>query len=173
MNIELRNHTENLQSIVIDFSCFLGLNDKDINTLKLVAKYHDIGKKFIADEILFKRETLTSSEVKILKTHPVKSFTAIMSNPSLSFDIAYLSLLHHERIDGTGYPLGLTGDKIPRLTKIITICDSYEAMIGTRCYRRQLSIKEALGEIESNLNTQFDYALGKQFIEFITKNNCL
>ena len=79
-------------------------------------------------------------------------------------------LYHHERIDGTGYPFGLSGDEIPLFAKIVSICDAYDVMISGRKYSKALSQKEALEEISRCSGTQFDSKIAKLFIEMIKEN---
>jgi polar amino acid transport system substrate-binding protein len=83
--------------------------------------------------------------------------------------MADIVLYHHERYDGKGYPEGLQGEDIPYQSRIISIVDSYDAMISDRVYKPKKTIPEALIEIERNLSTQFDPEIGRQFIEMKKK----
>lgn len=164
---ELLKHTNRTVFISHLFANYLGLSKEDKNILLLSAKYHDIGKLFIDDNILYKEGRLTEEEFKIIKMHTWYSHDALLSTEMFDNEILESVLLHHERIDGRGYPIGLKGKDIPETAKVLTICDSYEAMIGERSYREPLTKEEAIKEIEKNLGTQFDEELGKEFIKFL------
>jgi HD-GYP domain-containing protein (c-di-GMP phosphodiesterase class II) len=86
--------------------------------------------------------------------------------------IREIILYHHERIDGQGYPFQLTGDQIPYLVKIITLCDAYDAMTENRSYKPSLSIDQALEEIRQCSGTQFDQSLAKKFTQYIKERHC-
>jgi HD-GYP domain-containing protein (c-di-GMP phosphodiesterase class II) len=90
-----------------------------------------------------------------------------MSVPELS-GVANYILTHHERWDGKGYPLGISGEDIPILSRILAVADAYDAMIESRVYRKALSKEEALNEIKNNSGTQFDPNISNLFIEILS-----
>ena len=130
----------------------------------MLAKLHDIGKVGIPEEILSKPGELTKEEYEIIKTHAEKGYRIAMFNPELK-KIAPCILAHHERYDGTGYPLGLKGNDIPLLARIINVVDSYDAMTNKRVYKGSLSAEEAKKELKKNSGTQFDPMIVEEFLE--------
>lgn len=84
-------------------------------------------------------------------------------------DVASYVLAHHERWDGNGYPKGIKGENIPLQSRIVAICDAYDAMVGERPYRKSLSKQEALQELRRNAGTQFDPSIAQACVEAITR----
>lgn len=167
MHNELLNHVEQTVKIAYSFGEYLDLSEEELNILYLSAKYHDIGKIFIPEDILYKTEKLTKDEFNIIKRHPKYSYDILLASDTFNEEILNVVLEHHERVDGKGYPFGLTGDKISYTAKILSICDSYEAMTGNRCYKKSLTREEGIEEIYKGLGTQFDKDLGLAFINFL------
>ncbi len=140
--------------------------DYEVEEIKLVASVHDIGKISISDNILLKPNKLSPDEYEKIKYHSESGYK-IISNIIDNEDIAIAVLYHHERFDGTGYPHGLKGEKIPLYSRIISICDAYDAMTSNRTYRDALQKKQAIKEIKRNSGTQFDPVLVERFLEII------
>lgn len=130
--------------------------------LELLATLHDIGKIGISDQILNKPGPLTPEEWIEMKKHPEIGYRIAFSTTELS-SIARYILCHHERWDGNGYPQGLIGTKIPLLSRIISIVDSYDAMCDKRSYNQAMTPLEALDEIDNNSGTQFDPQIARIF----------
>jgi len=126
-----------------------------IDLIKSAALLHDIGKIGIDKNILNKTEKLDKEEFDTIKTHPAIGAT-IISDLSYLANITDIIKHHHERNDGRGYPDGLSHDKIPLETSILTIADSFDAMTTNRPYRHSLSLDTALSEIKINAGTQFN-----------------
>lgn len=140
----------------------------EVDEIKLVALVHDIGKIAIDERILSKPSRLTDAEFNTIKSH-CESGYKIVTNILSNDDIAMAVLYHHERYDGTGYPHGLTGKEIPLYSRIISICDAYDAMVSGRVYRAAIDKEEALQELISNKSTQFDPELVDLFVELMNK----
>lgn len=166
-NLETVNHIKKTVELADRFGKFMNLTKAQLRDLHLSAKYHDIGKKYINQEILYKKGKLTSDEFNELKKHPQLSYSVLEGVGIFNKSVLCAVVQHHERIDGKGYPLGLKGNQITYLAKILSICDSYEAMTADRCYKKSLTKYEAIKEIHNCLATQFDRELGLKFIEFI------
>lgn len=147
----------------------LNLNKEDTETLVYGAYMHDIGKINIAQEILMKKMPLTNEEWEILKTHPEEGVQVIKSVESLE-KIVPIILHHHEKYNGTGYPLSLKGEDIPYLARILTVVDSFDAMTSNRPYNKRKSYEDAIEELRRCSGTQFDPVIAEKFIEVIQEN---
>jgi HD-GYP domain-containing protein (c-di-GMP phosphodiesterase class II) len=139
------------------------LEQEQIHGIYLAGLLHDIGKMGVDESVLRKGGKLTEREMSDIKKHPSIG-AGILNEIKQMRSIVPGVLCHHERIDGKGYPDGLTGEKIPLLGKIIGLADSFDAMTSKRTYRNAMTIKEALAEIEKGLGTQFDEKIGRIFI---------
>lgn len=146
-----------------------GLSDLEMSQLSLLCLLHDIGKVGIPLEILNKPGRLTAEEWEVLKSHTEKGYQIAISSWELR-DIAEMILYHHERWDGKGYPKGLEGEEIPLLSRIISVVDSYDAMINNRSYRRAISIEEAKAEMRRCSGTQFDPVLTEEFLKMLDED---
>lgn len=165
---EVLRHSSNVRDLATEFSVFLGWGAKEIQTIRLGAFIHDVGKSFIPAEILFKSGRLTAEEYEIVKEHCRKGYVYLKSEyPMIERDLLAIVLEHHERVDGKGYPLGLKGDDIHPYAKLISLCDVYDAITSTRSYKVAYSSRYALNAIEEGLGTQFDEELGQQFLAFM------
>lgn len=162
-------HSKRVSKICTMFSEHLNLDKKQIETLRIAALFHDIGKIGIPDKILLKEGNLTNSEYETIKLHPVIGAN-IFSSTEVFKDISKIIIAHHEKIDGTGYPYGLKGDEISYHTKILTICDSFDAMVSKRPYKDKKSLEFALSELKKGVNTQFDKELTNLFLKFYKQN---
>jgi HD-GYP domain-containing protein (c-di-GMP phosphodiesterase class II) len=140
------------------------LTEEQLHRIYLSGLLHDIGKIGIDESVLRKKGKLTDQERDCIKTHPSIG-AGILNEIKQMHDIVPGVLCHHERIDGRGYPNGLTGDEIPLMGKVIGLADSFDAMTSDRVYRPAMTIEEAIAEIEKGLGTQFDGDVAKAFIE--------
>ena len=142
----------------------LGLPEDEIKELKTVGLLHDIGKIAIEENILNKQGKLTDEEWEEIKRHPEIGYRILSTVNDMS-EMAEYVLAHHERLNGMGYPKGLKGEEIPLQSRIITIADSYDAMISERSYRNALPEEVAIEELKINAGIQFDTELIRIFIE--------
>lgn len=167
------SYTKNHSDRVSYYSCLigkqLGLNETDLDILKQGALFHDIGKIGIPDSILRKPEKLTDDEYDDIKTHP--SIGAKILAPAKIFsDLIPIVLNHHERYDGKGYPIGLSGEDIPLMARIVCVADSFDAMTSDRSYRPRFKVLDALEEIEKCKGTQFDPYVVDAFMISLREN---
>ncbi len=138
-----------------------GLTGEQIELMTSASALHDLGKISIPDAILLKNAPLTQVERKIMETHCEKG-CEILSKAPKDWSEAYLKMsmdicrYHHEKYDGTGYPMGLKGDEIPLEAKIMAIADVYDALVSERCYKQPISHEEAYKIIEDSMGTHFD-----------------
>ena len=140
-----------------------GLSDNEVDKLVLLSSIHNIGTICLNDSIFFKNEPLSSEEWIEIRKHPEIGYRIAMAIPNFSA-AADLVLSHHERYGGSGYTRMLKGDEIPKLVRIFTILDTYDALCCNRPYRSAMSPTEALAEISANAGTQFDPFLADRFI---------
>ena len=144
-----------------------GLSDYEQKVLEYSGIFHDIGKIAVPDDVLFKPARLTRDEYRMMKLHPLQSVEIIaplIDDPFFK-DVMPAVELHHERLDGTGYPYGLEDKDIPLLTKIVSIVDSVDAMVSTRPYCKGMPMERVIGELKRCSGTQFDPDLVKIYIE--------
>lgn len=134
----------------------LNLSPKELKSLGTGAFLHDIGKIKISSKIINKKGSLTTSEYDIVKRHPILGYNILKSAGITDNIILSCVFQHHERIDGTGYPLSLTQEKISYFAKIISICDVYTAISANRSYRPRFNPNEAYEYILSGVNSSFD-----------------
>lgn len=159
-------HANRLSDICMKMGMKLNLTYQELNNLNLLAKVHDLGKVGIPDNILFKPSALNAAEWEIMKLHPEKGFRIAIAAPDLT-GIADLILKHHERWDGTGYPIALKGKEIPLECRILSVADTFDAIINDRPYSKARSKEEALAEIIRCSGTQFDPEVVEVFLKII------
>lgn len=161
---ETEQHNERVVIRAIKVGEKLGLSMSELDELKIAAGLHDIGKIGISDDILSKSTSLTDEEYEIIKTHTEKGYRIIKASSELK-SVAKSVLYHHERWDGNGYPMGLKGEEIPLLARVISVCDTFDVMISGRVYKSAMSKKSALEELKRCAGTQFDPKVVDIFID--------
>lgn len=161
-------HADRLQDAVVELALAVGVAESKLSDLRLLGRFHDIGKVGIPDHILFKPSRLDDSEFEIMKRHCEIGFRIAQASAELA-PIADWILKHQEWWDGRGYPLGLKGEDIPIACRILAIADAYDAMTNDRPYRGAMSHDEAVAELESCAGTQFDPELVKVFKQIIRR----
>ncbi len=145
----------------------LGFRELELQNIGVCALLHDTGLVKVADEILTKQEALTAEERHILQQHPIYGKKLLISKSGIypgAVDVAYY---HHERLDGSGYPRGVTAERIPYYAKIISIIDTYDTMTSDKVYSKGVSSLDACRHLYQNRDTLFDSAILKKFIHFI------
>jgi diguanylate cyclase (GGDEF)-like protein len=155
-------HSQKVRRYAVALAEAIGLSAGKVAIVSHAALLHDIGKIGIYDEILNKKEKLSSEEFKLIRTHPQLSTTIIQHVPSLTPCLPAI-LYHHERWDGKGYPDGVKGDKIPIEARILAISDSFDAMTSNRPYKKPMSYEESILELKRCAGTQFDPELVEEF----------
>jgi putative nucleotidyltransferase with HDIG domain len=142
-----------------------GCPEAEQRLVHTAALYHDVGKVMFADR-MFKAGKLTDEEWEIVKRHPERGAELVGHLPNHE-DVAAIILAHHERIDGRGYPRGLAGEDIPRLSRMISIADTYDVMTGRDSYRQPVSSAEAIEELRRVSGAQLDSSLVEIFVEHV------
>lgn len=164
-----KEHSDRVAKYAEMFGKYLKLDETELNTLILAADFHDIGKIGISDTVLLKPGKLTDEEYTKIKLHPVISVNILSSSETFK-DALPAIRHHHERIDGNGYPDKLKGNEIPHLARILSICDTFDAITSRRVYSGEMSIEDALQEIDRVKGTQLDKEYSESFIKFVRTN---
>ncbi len=147
----------------------MGLTGQELEYIGVAGYLHDIGKITVDRTIINNPRPLTDREFSELNKHVTTGYE-ILSHIRHPWDeIAYMTKCHHEKIDGTGYPQGLRGDEIPLGAKIVTLADSFDAMMTDRPYRARLTIDRALSDLQRNTGTQFDAKVVAAFCRLLLK----
>lgn len=161
-----RGHSDRVSAYSVLIGERLHLSPEEMNTLRIGALFHDIGKIGIPDSILLKNDTLTNDEYSEIKNHPTIG-AHILSNATIFADIIPIVKHHHERYDGKGYPSQLKGDNIPLLARIVAVADTFDAMTSRRSYRNAMGYSYTVHEIEKCKGTQFDPEIANVFLEIL------
>ena len=133
----------------------MGLPDDVTATIHMAAHVHDIGKIGIPDRVLLRNARLTPAEHALLRNHPRIGYDILSGCESLD-GVAEIVLHHHERWDGSGYPDGLAGERIPLGARIVAVCDSIDAMLGKRLCKKSMAPRECVQEIFLNAGSMYD-----------------
>lgn len=141
-----------------------GCSDAEAARISLGGFLHDLGKVGVPDAILRKPDRLTEEEYAVIKTHPDIGQRMLAGHP-LAALVNDAVLLHHERPDGSGYPQGLSGERIPVMARMVGICDAFDAMTSHRPYRAGMARDTALAILREQRGTQFDTRLTDVFVE--------
>ena len=136
----------------------------DIENIRMAALLHDVGKIGIPENILNKPGRLSDDEYEIVKAHPNYGYK-ILGNIEELNRVKDIIRFHHERVDGNGYPHNLKGFLIPMEARIIAVADTFDAITSDRAYRKGMSVKEALEELERVKGQQLDENVVEAFIE--------
>lgn len=158
-------HCMNVCILAVTFGRTLNLDANQLELLGLGALLHDIGKMRVPLEILNKPGALTDEEFGIIKTHSMSGYNMLRQKDDMPAEVLDIVKSHHERINGRGYPEGLTGDFIQRLTQITSIVDVYDAITSDRCYHDGIPPYDALKDMYAWAGENFDAALVEQFIK--------
>lgn len=155
-------HTMRVTEYALMLGMAMGLAESEILVLRRAAQFHDIGKLVIDLSCIQKPGRLTEEEWVLIRKHPSVGANIIQPLGFMERE-QFIIRHHHERVDGKGYPDGLTGDKLDDLTKILIVVDSYDAMTSRRNYRKNKTMEEAVEELIRCSGTQFDSDIVKYF----------
>lgn len=159
-------HADRLSRWCVSMGEKLALSNNQLNTLKILARIHDLGKVAVPDKILFKKEALNNKEWENIRQHPEKGSNIAITSSEYS-RLANLIHTHHERWDGSGYPSGLKGEEIPIEGRILAIADAFDVMTSNRPYREAFSKEEAIKELKACAGKEFDPELVQAFLKVI------
>lgn len=172
--VEIRDHYDGRHCYrVMEYSLAvadkLGLSDEQKEHMKFGAILHDIGKIGIKDSVMEKLSPLSSDEFKYIQKHSELG-TKILKELDFLEYISDVVLCHHERFDGKGYPLGISGNSIPLESRIIAVANAFDAMTNDRPYRKALPVDKAVEELQKHAGTQFDPKIVDIFVEGVKEN---
>jgi len=159
-------HSRKVSEYSVALSEKLNMPQDKVNNIRAASLLHDIGKVGVPDSILNKKEPLTDEEWNPIKGHPKLGVEILRHVIDLANCLPAI-LHHHEHYDGSGYPAGLKGEKIPLEARVLSVADAYDAMTSPRPYREQLSMEEAVKEIKRCSGTQFDPKVVELFCNII------
>jgi HD-GYP domain-containing protein (c-di-GMP phosphodiesterase class II) len=154
------------RELCVNFARFLKWQPKLIETVNSASLLHDVGKVIVSDSVLHKQERLTVAEFDIVKKHVEFAAVEIETIPGFK-NVANAVRDHHERWDGKGYPAGKKGEEISEIGRLLSLSDSFMAMVKSRPFRPGMSREKVLDVIEAELNTQFAPEMGKEFLKFM------
>ncbi len=164
-----KGHSERVRILSVELGRFIGLDFREIELLEHAAILHDIGKIGIDNFILQKQGKLTAKEYSLVKTHPLIGDDILGPIETLE-GVRKTIIQHHERYDGNGYPYGLRGDEISLKSKILSVVDTFDAMMTDRPYRKALSLQAIKDELRANAGKQFDPYVVGAFVEMLNLN---
>ncbi|MGI8555684.1 MAG: HD-GYP domain-containing protein, partial [Pyrinomonadaceae bacterium] len=142
----------------------LQLPAEDVEKLRISALLHDVGKIAVHDAILNKPTALTDDEFEIMKSHAQKGFKIMSQIPAMKEYLPGI-YMHHEMINGAGYPQGLKGAEIPLQAKIISVADTFDAMTTDRPYQKGMNLEDAVNRIKSFVGTRYDGKVVEALVE--------
>ncbi|MDF1870857.1 MAG: HD-GYP domain-containing protein, partial [Phycisphaerales bacterium] len=159
-----RGHSDRVAMLSKQLALEIGFNEEDAERVRLCGILHDVGKIGVPEAVLCKNGRLTDEEFDLIKLHPEIGANMLKELPSLQ-DILPGVLHHHERWDGRGYPMGLAGEDIPELGRILALADTFDAMSSNRAYRSAMPREKVLAEIANCAGTQFEPRLAEAFLK--------
>jgi diguanylate cyclase (GGDEF)-like protein len=166
----LDEHVERVSELAGSVAKALGEPEHEVWLVRLAAQLHDIGKTAIPLTILDKPGPLDEREWEFIRRHPLIGERIVLAAPALA-GTAPLIRSSHERVDGKGYPDGRSGADIPLGSRIIAVCDAFDAMTSDRSYKQSMGIDAALGELKRHGGTQFDTAVVEAFCDAISSTH--
>jgi HD-GYP domain-containing protein (c-di-GMP phosphodiesterase class II) len=158
-----RGHSERVSRFSVATAEGLGLAEDEIEKIRVSALLHDIGKIAIDDAILKKPAALDDREFEIMKTHPQRGHKIMSQIPKMREFLPGM-YMHHEMINGQGYPQGLAGDQIPMQARIVSVADTFDAMTTERPYQAAMELEAAMTRLKSFVGTRYDARVVAAFI---------
>jgi HD-GYP domain-containing protein (c-di-GMP phosphodiesterase class II) len=159
------DHSLNVGLLAISFGRYLGASEEDLNRLGLVGMLHDVGKMYTPLEVLNKEGPLDAEEMSIMQRHTKHGRDILISHRGVCSSAVDVALSHHEALDGSGYPRKVKAAGISDLTRIITLCDVYDAITSDRVYKKGKPALEALRFIYNSRGRRFDERLTEHFVK--------
>jgi HD-GYP domain-containing protein (c-di-GMP phosphodiesterase class II) len=158
-----RGHSERVSRFSVATAQALGLPLDEIEKIRVSALLHDVGKIGIDDRVLKKPAALDDEEFELMKTHPQKGFKIMSQIPAMKEFLPGM-YMHHEMINGQGYPQGLQGEEIPMQARVVSVADTFDAMTTERPYQRAMDLETALTRLKSFIGSRYDARVVAAFI---------
>jgi hypothetical protein len=163
-----RGHSERVSRASVMAARLIGMREDRLNALRYAGILHDVGKLGVPTKLLQKTDRLSEAEFAAIKLHPVRGLEMLSDIEFL--DEAFKGILHHhERLDGRGYPMGLSGMQIPEFARVIAVADAFDSMTSTRSYRHARSVDDAIAELQRCKGSQFDPRMVDALIAALVK----
>jgi hypothetical protein len=150
-----RGHSERVSKASVMIARRIGMGEERINSLRFAGILHDVGKLGVPTRLLQKPGVLDAAELEAIRLHPVRGVEMVREITFLREASAGI-MHHHERMDGTGYPMGLSGTEIPEFARVIAVADAFDSMTSTRSYRRARTVAAAIAELRRCSGSHFD-----------------
>jgi putative nucleotidyltransferase with HDIG domain len=163
-----RGHSMRVADLSYALAKRMNLPEERSQLVRRAALIHDIGKIGIQDNVLLKPGPLSAAERKIIQSHP-RIGSEIVDRVKFFNIFVPIIAFHHEWFNGKGYPMGLVGAQIPLGARIVAVCDAWDAMISDRPYRKPLTKKEAVSELEKAAGSQFDPEVVREFLQMLKR----
>jgi len=158
-----RGHSERVSRFSVAIAQGMNLSEDEIEKIRVSALLHDVGKIGIDDNILKKPSALTDEEFEVMKQHPQKGYKIMSQIPAMREFLPGM-YMHHEMINGAGYPQGLKGDEIPLMARIVSVADTFDAMTTDRPYQRAMKFDDAVERLKSFVGTRYDEEVVGAFV---------
>ncbi|MDL2289281.1 HD domain-containing protein [Clostridia bacterium OttesenSCG-928-F22] len=168
-DIYTRGHSDRVAYYAKRIAEVMGKDEDYCERIRVAGLFHDVGKIGTADDVLTKSGVLSINEYEEIKQHTTRG-ARILSAITMLKDLAPVAHSHHERYDGTGYPQGLKGKEIPEQARIIAVADAFDAMTSHRIYRTNLSVEQAIKQLEEGKGTQFDAEMVDVFVSILNEH---
>ncbi|MGH2700288.1 MAG: bifunctional diguanylate cyclase/phosphohydrolase [Actinomycetota bacterium] len=168
----LQVHLNGVASLAEEVCTQLGLSHAECQSVCLAAELHDVGKVAVPDEVLNKPGPLDDHEMDFIRQHTIIGQRILGVSPALTV-VAELVRSSHEAYDGRGYPDGLKGEDIPLGSRIVAVCDAFDAMVSQRPYREAMTVREAIAELQRCAGTQFDPVVVDAFVAALVRGSDL
>ncbi len=162
-----RGHSQRVMVYSETIAKLMGMDADEVEKIRISALLHDVGKIGIEDRILRKPAALTDVEFTIMKKHPEIGGKIMQENPDMQEYIPGMSM-HHETMDGKGYPLGLKGNQLPMMARIVSVADCFDAMTTNRPYQRAMTFEVAIDRINTFIGSRYDEKVVRALEEAIT-----
>jgi len=170
------HHSLSVAVLSIAIAQHMKMDKDELNRVGMCAMMHDIGKVAMPLNIIQKPSHLDNDELSIMKAHSLAGYDYLKKNGIGDEELWRVILFHHEKMDGTGYPMGITGDKIPLISRIISVADVYDALTSNRPYREPMQPSEAIEYIMGGAGSSFDFEIVTAFtkkLELYPVGNCV
>lgn len=157
-------HSFNTAVLAMRFGLHQGLNRSDVMSLGLGGMLHDLGKSRIPPLMLVKPKKLSNEELAVVRKHSEDGFATLQSTGQLTSSVLEIVRCHHERSDGRGYPMGLEGDSVPVLARIVALADAYDSLTGGYGYREPVTPADAMHLLKTEAGEEYGLELIQDFI---------